>query len=50
MSFDPLTPSLDSAALPMFQFELEAHTESANALAEKLFYGQISQNDYDAQI
>ena len=50
MSFDPLTPSLDSAALPMFQFELEAHTESANALAEKLFYGQISQNDYDAQV
>lgn len=50
MSFDPLTPSLDSAALPMFQFDLEAHTESANALAEQLFYGQISQTDYDARI
>lgn len=34
----------------MFQFKLEAHTGSANALAGKLFYGQISQNDYDAQI
>ncbi|KAM0799910.1 hypothetical protein BDR22DRAFT_889881 [Usnea florida] len=30
-------------------FQLAAHTETANALAEKMFEGKISQKDYDAQ-
>ena len=50
MSLDPRPPSPNSAALPKNQFELEAHTESANALAQKLLHGWISQKDYDAQI
>ena len=31
------------------RFQLAAHTETANALAEKMFEGKISQKDYDAQ-
>ena len=50
MSLGPRPPSPNSAALPKNQFELEAHTESANALAYKLLHGWISQKDYDAQI
>ena len=31
------------------RLQLAAHTETANALAEKMFQGKISQKDYDAQ-
>ena len=31
------------------RFQLAAHTETANALAEKMFQGKISHKDYDAQ-
>ena len=31
------------------RFRLAAHTETANALAEKMFQGKISQKDYDTQ-
>lgn len=47
MSAKPRAPNSRSPAPPRFQ--LSAHTERANALAEKAFYGKISQKDYDAQ-
>lgn len=48
MSSHPLAPRSGSEASPKLQ--LAAHTETANALAEKRSHGKISQKDYDAQI
>ena len=39
----------NSRSTPPPRFQLSSHTERANALAEKAFYGKISQKDYDAQ-
>ena len=48
MSLNTEAPRSRSAAPPSFQ--LAAHTDGANTLAEQLFHGKISQKDYDAHI
>lgn len=48
MSLNTEAPRSRSAAPPRFQ--LAAHTDGANTLAERLFHRQISQKDYDAHI
>ena len=47
-SFNTEAPRSRSAAPPSFQ--LAAHTDGANTLAERLFHGKISQKDYDVHI
>ena len=48
MSLNTEAPRSQSAAPPRFQ--LAAHTDGANTLAERLFHSKISQKDYDAHI
>ena len=50
MYTDPRAAPSRLPAPPISEFQLAAHTGTANALAEKVFRGNISQKDYDGQI
>ncbi|CAD6567523.1 MAG: hypothetical protein ASARMPREDX12_000517 [Alectoria sarmentosa] len=50
MSFNPRAPTSRSGPTAPPRFQLTAHTEGARALAESVFHGRISQDEYDAQV